>query len=165
MHKDGAAFRDDCSLPLTGALGFCNAAMPYQSEDTRSYPWQIPVVKSFVLHWSELNQRARSCCAGCHGILYNGMDRSRRCCSACLTVLKRSVAHVRSWLKDCLLPYTRGHFWTTWPRAQPVYHADSYINWPPSKLIWINRKAHLLVSFWPFIPLSQHFPTPKTFQM
>lgn len=23
----------------------------------------------------------------------------------------------------------RGYFWTTWPQAQPVYHADRHINW------------------------------------
>lgn len=38
VEEEEAGCREGCSIPFTGAQCFLNAATPYQSEDTRSYP-------------------------------------------------------------------------------------------------------------------------------
>lgn len=84
-EEEGYCVRQDgCSLPLKGAKCCCNALSKWRQK--KSYPWQIPVVISFVLHWSKPNQRA-ACCAGWCGIAYRGLDSGKRCCSAYLEAL------------------------------------------------------------------------------
>lgn len=148
--------RDGCSLPLIRAKCCCNALSKWRQKKVtpdKSQLW-------YPLYSTDLSQikEQRVVLAGVESPTVDWTVAK----DAAQHISKRCVKPARSWLKDFVSPNTKGHVWTTWPQALPVYHADRPILWAVSKLIWINLKAHLFLSFdLPYL-LSQHFSTFST---